>query len=50
VFLCGTCFELVRGGGKRELEHRFTQSDRKEVAEVADRMISGYVASAPFTR
>ena len=50
VFLCGTCFELVVGGGRTELEHRFTESDGEEVAGVADRMVSGYVASAPVTR
>ncbi len=47
VFLCQVCFDLVSGRDMEALALRFTEVSASEAAQLADRMISGNVGSAP---
>ena len=50
VFLCQMCFDLVSGRDMEALTARFTEVSGSEAVRVAERMVSGHVASVPVVQ
>ena len=50
VFLCQLCFGLVSSHETEALTERFTEISGLEATQIAERMISGNVASVPLNQ